>query len=246
MGSAGPGGGTAERSPADSAGGLTGSVAGASPGSGPAAAPPASSASDHRPAQRGHRGLHPGPNGRGGGGGLRERSRGRGLGRRSRGGYKAGAAGAGILATAGEAALGAAQLARRQGASRWRGRPRRWWALPGLWRGASTQRATSWASRAGRAEARTASGAVDIQTLNGMQESGVQQHFAMRQSQRQRPEVPETAIPRPASAAGPRQASEAAALALRPEPHPPAAATGPIQRQRGASFDQLRSDLELA
>ena len=32
------------------------------------------------------------------------------------------------------------------------------------------------------------SGAVDIQTLNGMQESGVQQHFAMHQ-QRQRPEV---------------------------------------------------------
>eukprot|EP00439_Symbiodinium_sp_Y106_P050475 s9119_g6.t1 len=28
------------------------------------------------------------------------------------------------------------------------------------------------------------SGAVDIQTLNGMQESGVQQHFAMQQSQR--------------------------------------------------------------
>ena len=33
------------------------------------------------------------------------------------------------------------------------------------------------------------SGAVDIQTLNGMQESEVQQHFAMHQSQRQRPEV---------------------------------------------------------
>ncbi|CAE7519663.1 unnamed protein product, partial [Symbiodinium pilosum] len=77
------------------------------------------------------------------------------------------------------------------------------------------------------------SGAVDIQTLNGMQESGVQQHFAMHQ-QRQRPEVIRiVGAQGPAGTAGPRQGGEAAALALRPEPHPPAAPAGPVQRQRG-------------
>ena len=113
-----------------------------------------------------------------------------------------------------------AQLARRQGALRWRGRPRRWWAPSGPLRGASTRRATD-------SDQSRSSGAVDIQTLNGMQESGVQQHFAMRQSQRQRPDEviridsDSDSAPR-AQAAGPRQAGRRGSSPRRP-----------IQRQRG-------------
>ena len=68
---------------------------------------------------------------------------------------EAGVAGAGILATAGEAALGVAGAA--GAAAGGLERPQRWWAPPGpSIEGGSTRRATSWASRAGRAEARTA------------------------------------------------------------------------------------------
>ena len=151
---------------------------------------------------------------------------------------EAGAAGAGILATAGEAALGVAGaagaaaggLAVAGAAAALVGTA---WAIEGGLNAAS--HLITFAGGAGggtNSDQSRSSGAVDIQTLNGMQESGVQQHFAMRQSQRQRPEVIRIDSDSD-SALRARQGGEAAALALRPEPHPPAAATGPIQRQRG-------------
>ena len=102
------------------------------------------------------------------------------------------------------------------------------------------------------------SGAVDIQTLNGMQESGVQQHFAMQQSQRQRPEVIRVDTD---SDSAPRARQQPSPFGVNPIPlpRPQGQSSGSegsrISRQsrsdRGPltaepSFDQLRSDLELA
>ena len=107
----------------------------------------------------------------------------------------AGAAGAGILVTAGEAALGVAGaagaaaggLAVAGAAAALVGTA---WAIEGGLTAASLLMGFSGGAGGGTdSDQSRSSGAVDIQTLNGMQESGVQQHFAMQQSQRQRPEV---------------------------------------------------------
>ena len=113
------------------------------------------------------------------------------------------------------------------------------------------------------------SGAVDIQTLNGMQESGVQQHFAMHQSQRQRPEVIRIDTDSD-SAPRAQPAPRVRARAARQQPSPFGVNPIPLPRPQGQSsgsegsrisrqsrsdrgplgaepsFDQLRSDLELA
>ena len=113
------------------------------------------------------------------------------------------------------------------------------------------------------------SGAVDIQTLNGMQESGVQQHFAMQQSQRQRPEVIRIDTDSD-SAPRAQPAPRVRARAARQQPSPFGVNPIPLPRPQGQSsgsegsrisrqsrsdrgplgaepsFDQLRSDLELA
>ena len=178
-----------------------------------------------------HRGLHPGPNGRGGGGGLRER--GRSLGRRSRGG-------SGILATAGEAALSGAAGAAAGGI-----------AVAGA---AAALVGTAWAIEEGLNAASHFMGFVggvgggtdSDQTRGGHPDperhAGVWGAAALRYAPEPAPAArrgdPNRLGQRfradgPASAAGPRQDGKAAALALRPEPHPPAAAAGPIQRQRG-------------
>ena len=107
---------------------------------------------------------------------------------------EAGVAGTGILATAGEAALGVAGaagaaaggLAVAGAAAALVGTA---WAIEGGLNAASHLMGFAGGAGGGTdSDQSRSSGAVDIQTLNGMQESGVQQHFAMHQ-QRQRPEV---------------------------------------------------------
>ena len=157
----------------------------------------------------GDRGLHSGPNGRGGGGGLRERSRGRGLGRRSRDGCGGGCGG---RRNPGHCQRGSAGSRRRS----WRGgrEPR----SGGGGRGAGGHRLThrmgpqrgepphGLRGRGGRRHGQRP----EPEQRRGMQESGVQQHFAMCQSQRQRLEViridsdSDSALRGPASAASPR------------------------------------------
>ena len=183
---------------------------------------------------------------------------------------EAGAAGSGILATAGEAALGVA------GASRWRGRRRRWWAPP-VWAIEGGLNAAShvlgFAGGGGGgtdSDQSRSSGAVDIMTLNGTQESGVQQHFAMHQSQRQRPDEVIRIDSDSDSAPRAQPAPRVRARAARQQPSPFGLNPIPLPRPHGQSsgsegsrishqsrsdrgslaaepsFDQLRSDLELA
>ena len=156
---------------------------------------------------------------------------------------EAGAAGTGILATAGEAALGVAGAAGaaagglavaggggRAGGHRvgHRGRPQRGQpphGLRGRRRGRHRQRPEpEWCG--GHPDAERHAGVGGAAALRDAPAAPAAGGDPNRLGQRLGAEGP-------AGAAGPRQGGEAAALALWPEPHPPAAPAGPVQRQRG-------------